>query len=85
MYYISVENGSIDYNKHKGLVDFEHYIIDDLTNGVLTLFHFVQTKKEVNEIVKIVKETAIDVHVYKLVKIKNDPNLQKKLNSNPWS
>lgn len=83
MYHISIENGEVDYNQ-VGEIQATGYLQDDITNGCLTELQFIQSKKEVNDIVRIVRKTAIDIHVYKLVKIENSKALQKQVDSNPW-
>ena len=83
MYNITIENGWIDYNDDKMLQD-TGYLDDDYTNGTLTTLSNIRTKKELNKIINHVKQSAIGIHVFKLVPIPNSNPLQKKLNNNPW-
>ncbi len=66
MYHVSIENGNIDWNKVESIEQCG-YCQDDITNGCMTVLENVQTLKEVNEIIDIVKNDAIDIHVWTLV------------------
>lgn len=83
MYIMSIENGVIDYNKVKEIRD-SGYLMSDITNGVITTLEFIPNLKEVKEIINIVRKSAIEITVWKMVKLPNDKNLQKQLDSNNW-
>ena len=83
MYNITIENGILNLNKVKAIKD-TGYLEDDITNGVLTRLSEVPTKKEVNEIIKKVKGTAIGIHVWKLVPVNIPKAVKEQVKNNPW-
>ena len=82
-YHITIENGEIDYNDVEEIRQCGYHI-EDITNGCMTELIHIQTKKEVNDIIRTVRKTAIDIHLFKSVKIPNSKALQKQLDNNPW-
>lgn len=74
MYQVNIENGKIDWNENESIQE-TGYVENDYTNGGMTCLSFVRTLTEVNEIIDIVKNDAIDIHVWTLV----DRPLTKKI------
>ena len=84
MYIMTIENGNIDLNDSKELQE-TGYLQDDITNGNMVALQYIPTLKEVKRIIKLVRKTAIQITVWKMVTIPNDKKLQKQLDSNPWN
>ena len=85
MYNVSIENGDVDFNETPSIFGNEEmYLEEDITNGTLTQFTNVRTKKEVNNIIRVVKDTAFNIIVFKLVEMENSITLNKQLKKN-WN
>lgn len=81
MYQIVIENGEIDYNDVEAIRQCGHHR-DDITNGCFTTLDEIPTMRTVKYIINIVKEDAIDLYVYKLVKVPLDKEVKKQIKQN---
>ena len=81
MYQLTIENGDIDYNQVEEIRQCGYHT-DDITNGCLTTLHEIRTMKELKHIINIVKKDAIELHVFKLVKMPLDKKVEKQVKQN---
>lgn len=82
MYNIVIENGRIDWNQNEIIYQSGYHHQADITNGNITDLQYIPNKKEVKRIIQLVKNDAISITVYKLVKMPLDKICERLMNKN---